>query len=42
MGMLKDLNDAGTTIIQVTHDPKVAEYGSRRIDLADGWMVDPD
>lgn len=40
MEMLKELNEQGTTIIQVTHDEKVAEYGNRLINLADGWMVD--
>jgi len=40
MQMLKTLNDEGTTIIQVTHDPNVAAYGDRLINLADGWMVD--
>ncbi len=40
MEMLKELNDEGTTIIQVTHDDTVAEYGDRLINLADGWMVD--
>ncbi len=40
MQMLKTLNDEGTTIVQVTHDPNVAAYGDRQINLADGWMVD--
>jgi ABC-type lipoprotein export system ATPase subunit len=40
MEMLKELNHGGTTIIQVTHDDRVAEYGDRLINLADGWMVD--
>ncbi len=40
MEMLKELNEGGTTIIQVTHDDTVAEYGDRLINLADGWMVD--
>jgi len=40
MEMLKDLNGAGTTIVQVTHDDRVAAYGDRVINLADGWMVD--
>jgi len=40
MQMLKTLNDGGTTIVQVTHDEKVAAYGHRMINLADGWMVD--
>jgi ABC-type lipoprotein export system ATPase subunit len=40
MALLKDLNDAGTTIIQVTHDERVAAYGDRIVHLADGWMVE--
>ncbi len=42
MRLLKELNRAGTTIVQVTHDPKVAAYGSRVINLADGWIVSED
>jgi len=40
MEMLRELNEGGTTIVQVTHDEKVAAYGRRSINLADGWMVD--
>lgn len=40
MERLKELNDGGTTIIQVTHDTRVAAYGDRVINLADGWIVD--
>ena len=40
MDLLKKLNDEGTTIIQVTHDPEWAGYGNRIIQLADGWIVD--
>jgi putative ABC transport system ATP-binding protein len=39
MGMFKKLNDAGTTIIQVTHSEENASYGSRIINLRDGWVV---
>ncbi|MGH7541406.1 MAG: ABC transporter ATP-binding protein [Gemmatimonadota bacterium] len=42
MELLKELNSGGTTIIQVTHDPKVAAYSDRVINLADGWIVDGD
>jgi len=38
MKMLKDLNDEGTTIIQVTHDRSKADYGNRIIHLLDGWL----
>jgi putative ABC transport system ATP-binding protein len=38
MDMLKELNEQGVTIIQVTHDEKKAEYGNRIINLLDGWI----
>jgi putative ABC transport system ATP-binding protein len=40
MELFKKLNDAGTTIIQVTHSETNAAYGSRVIQLRDGWIVD--
>src|SRR3977135_1245138 len=39
MHVLKRLNDVGTTIIQVTHSERKASYGSRIIQLKDGWVV---
>jgi putative ABC transport system ATP-binding protein len=36
MDMLKELNSEGTTIVQVTHSEKNAEYGSRVVHLLDG------
>src|ERR1700751_2422936 len=39
MQLFKRLNDAGTTIIQVTHSEKNASYGNRIIQLRDGWVV---
>src|SRR5215213_4004566 len=39
MDMFKKLNDGGTTIIQVTHSEENASYGSRIINLRDGWVV---
>jgi putative ABC transport system ATP-binding protein len=38
MELFKKLNDQGTTIIQVTHNEKNAEYGHRIIELEDGWI----
>lgn len=38
MELFKKLNDAGTTIIQVTHNPDWAKYGQRIVTLKDGWM----
>ncbi len=40
MELLKKLNDAGTTIIQVTHSDENAGYGDRTIQLRDGWMAE--
>jgi putative ABC transport system ATP-binding protein len=39
MDLLKQLNDQGTTIIQVTHNDAWAAYGDRIVQLADGWIV---
>jgi putative ABC transport system ATP-binding protein len=39
MELFKRLNDAGTTIVQVTHSEKNAAYGNRIIQLRDGWLV---
>jgi putative ABC transport system ATP-binding protein len=38
MELFKQLNDEGTTIIQVTHSEENARYGSRTIELRDGWL----
>ena len=38
MELFKRLNDEGTTIIQVTHSEENARYGSRIIELRDGWL----
>ena len=40
MEVMKKLNDDGVTIVQVTHDEKVAAYGRRLVLLKDGWIVD--
>ena len=39
MELFKKLNDAGTTIIQVTHSERNAAYGNRIVQLKDGWVV---
>lgn len=39
MDLLKELNDQGTTIIQVTHNETWAAYGDRIINLRDGWIM---
>jgi ABC-type lipoprotein export system ATPase subunit len=39
MELFQKLNSEGTTIIQVTHSEKNAGYGSRIIQLRDGWVT---
>ncbi len=38
MEMFRQLNEEGTTIVQVTHSEANAAYGSRTIELRDGWL----
>jgi ABC-type lipoprotein export system ATPase subunit len=38
MELFKKLNEAGTTIVQVTHSEANAAYGNRIINLRDGFM----
>lgn len=40
MELFKELNEHGTTILQVTHSEKNASYSRRIINLLDGWIVD--
>jgi len=40
MDILVDLNKEGKTVILVTHDPKIAEYAHRTIQLEDGRVVE--
>ncbi|MCA9740354.1 MAG: ABC transporter ATP-binding protein [Deferribacteres bacterium] len=40
MELFKQLNNEGTTIIQVTHSEKNASYGKRIINLLDGRIVE--
>jgi len=39
MQILRDLNDAGHTIIMVTHDPSIAEQADRVIEIKDGLII---
>jgi putative ABC transport system ATP-binding protein len=39
MELFKKLNEQGTTIIQVTHSEENAAYGSKVINLFDGWIL---
>jgi putative ABC transport system ATP-binding protein len=39
MKLLSELNEAGTTIVMVTHSPSYAEYSHRIVHLFDGHVV---
>jgi putative ABC transport system ATP-binding protein len=39
MELFKELNNEGTTIVQVTHSEVNASYGSRVLEVRDGWLV---
>jgi putative ABC transport system ATP-binding protein len=39
MELFRELNEQGTTIVQVTHSEANAAYGSRVLELRDGWTV---
>ena len=39
MELFRELNQQGTTIVQVTHSETNAAYGNRIIQLRDGWLV---
>jgi ABC-type lipoprotein export system ATPase subunit len=39
MELFRELNQQGTTIVQVTHSDANAAYGSRTIQLRDGWVI---
>jgi ABC-type lipoprotein export system ATPase subunit len=38
MDLLKELNEQGMTIVQVTHSETNARYGHRIVELRDGWL----
>ncbi len=39
MELFKELNEQGTTIVQVTHSEANAAYGTRTLQMRDGWLV---
>src|SRR5207344_1119133 len=39
MELFRSLNEAGATIVQVTHSEVNASFGTRTIHLRDGWIV---
>jgi putative ABC transport system ATP-binding protein len=40
MELFRELNQQGTTIVQVTHSEVNAAYGTRILQLRDGWLVE--
>jgi putative ABC transport system ATP-binding protein len=40
MELFRELNQHGTTIVQVTHSEVNAAYGTRILQLRDGWLVE--
>jgi putative ABC transport system ATP-binding protein len=40
MDLLEQINEAGTTVIMVTHNPEHAARANRQLHIADGRMVD--
>ena len=40
MELFRTLNESGATIVQVTHSEVNASFGTRIIQLRDGWVVD--
>ena len=39
MELFTTLNNAGVTIVQVTHSEENAKFGNRIVNLKDGWLV---
>lgn len=39
MGILQRLNEQGTTVVMVTHDPRISAYGKRLVRLQDGAII---
>jgi len=39
MQLLVELNDAGRTVVLITHEPEVAEFAKRVVELRDGAIV---
>jgi putative ABC transport system ATP-binding protein len=39
VALLRELNEAGTTLVVITHDPQVAQAFPRQVELRDGEIV---
>ncbi|MFC6154963.1 ABC transporter ATP-binding protein [Nocardioides yefusunii] len=42
LGLFRELNSRGTTIVLITHDPAVAAEGTRRVVIRDGLLEEPE
>ncbi len=40
MALLQQVNEEGTTILMVTHDPGCAAYADRQLHILDGRLID--
>jgi len=40
MNLLHEVNEAGTTIVMVTHDPSCAAHAARQVHILDGRLID--
>jgi putative ABC transport system ATP-binding protein len=40
MGVFQKLNDEGRTVVLITHEPDIAEYGKRIVGFRDGKLVE--
>lgn len=40
--MIEVAREQGTTVVLVTHDPRVAAYAERQVTVRDGWATSPD
>ena len=42
LGLFKELHVRGNSVVLVTHDPHIASFAERRVELRDGLVVDPE
>jgi putative ABC transport system ATP-binding protein len=42
LALFKELHVRGNTVVLVTHDPHIASFAERRVELRDGLVVEPD
>jgi putative ABC transport system ATP-binding protein len=42
LGLFKELHRRGNSVVLVTHDPHIASFAERRVELRDGLVVEPD